>query len=285
MSISEGAGNISAEIIAHSINTFGDELITMKLHYPRFIHSEFMTHRMFSRNASSSRAIPVSKVIDQVMENPAMPIHWGKNQAGMQAHGEVTDMAKEGAKELWISSAKEAARNAKILSDIGVHKQVVNRILEPYQFMNVIVSATNYNNFFWLRDHEDAQPEIRELAIQMKNAIKKSKPELLYEGEYHTPYVEHERVNDILNYYVNGNEVDEMDAIKVSASCCAQVSYRLLDNSLEKAINIFDRLVTSEPIHASPFEHIATPIETNEWSGNFKGWKQFRKTLKNEALS
>lgn len=156
---------ISAKIVADSISPAGGRLVTMELCYPRFIHSEFLTHRMFSRNASSSRAIPVEKMLQQVQENPAMPVHWGKNQPGMQAREEIFPNT---GKDLWKIYAKQTAKNAEELNLIGYHKQVVNRLLEPFQYIKVIVTATEWDNFFKLRLHEDAQPEMYELARCMK---------------------------------------------------------------------------------------------------------------------
>jgi thymidylate synthase ThyX len=78
---------ISAKIIADSISEseYGDRITTFELEYPRFIHGELMTHRLFSRNAASSRAIPINKMMDQVLTAPAMPVEWGLNKSGMQA--------------------------------------------------------------------------------------------------------------------------------------------------------------------------------------------------------
>ena len=317
-----GKGNIMAGVLADSVNVWGNRLTTFRLHYPRFIHAEFMTHRMFSKNASSSRAIPVSRVIEQVTDNPAMPIHWGKNQPGMQANEECTnpiiqDVDSAGYKTIdfsredwWRLSAKEMIKFAREFSDSGYHKQVVNRLLEPYQYMNVVMSATDLDNFFWLRIHEAADPNIHELARVMYEAYSDSTPEELRFGEWHTPYVIHTRdVNtNELKYFLdsaNGDSLSAEDACKISASCAAQASYRKLDTSIDKALSIYDKLVEMTPIHASPFEHVATPFSEKEimvrsqakhtldinnidnsdqvfYKGNFKGWTQLRKTFKNE---
>lgn len=294
-----GKGNITATIIKDSISEFGDRITTFELEYPRFIHGELMTHRMFSRNAMSSRAVPVSKMIEQVRTNPAMPIHWGKNQAGMQAKEEHSNIGA--CQESWGVAAESVADVAEVWSEEGLHKQVVNRILEPFQMMKTIVTATEYGNFFNLRCHADAQPEIHELADLMLDCMNESEPVILKAGEWHTPYVDNFRASDgdaILEYHVNNIGVNLEEALKVSASCCAQVSYRLLDNSVEKAIMIYDKLIESKPIHASPFEHQAKVMQrptrgsfdwdagtTHEdrlgyrWSGNFKGWIQYRQLL------
>jgi predicted secreted protein len=296
---------ITAKVIAHSKSAVkGKEIITMELEYPRFIHGEFMTHRMFSRNAASSRAIPVSKMIEQVRTSPAVPCHWGKNQAGMQAKEELTGSALDSAKFYWKDAAVDAALSAEYLSDDGVHKQIVNRILEPFQTMKTVVTATEWENFYWLRNHEDAQPEIKRLAEVMLEAVSKSKAIPLSTGQWHVPYYRD-------GYWCESFTDDLEDALAISASCCAQVSYRLLDDSIEKARMVYKRLVESSPVHASPFEHQASPMGTTSglygfnndevphdywedgvthmdsgykfWSGNFQGWIQHRQLIPNNV--
>ena len=272
---------ISAKVIQHSKSIAGVEIVTMELVYPRFIHSEFMTHRVFSRNAASSRAIPIEKMLEQVSTDPAMPVHWGANQPGMQADNQVEDVGK--ARDLWSGAALLATHAARQMSDIGLHKQVVNRILEPYQWMKTIVTATEWDNFFELRCHKDAQPEIQELAMQIEDALCESSPMLLEEaGEWHVPYVDrHRNPSGDLGYFTGDIEVTHEQALKISASCCAQVSYRKLDDGLDKARVIYDRLIGSKPAHASPFEHQASPLAFGRtYSGNFRGWRQYRKLLK-----
>lgn len=300
---------ITAKIIAHSISEAGKEIITWELEYPRFIHSEFMTHRLFSRNAASSRAIPVAAMIEQVKNNPAMPIHWGKNQPGMQAKEELPAVLIISAKFLWQRSAKIVARVVEGLQRIGLHKQASNRLLEPYQMMKTVMTTTEDDNWFWLRHHTDAQPEIHALASVMLDAKRKSCAKELEPGMWHTPYYG--------DGYWGCLSPDSLeDALAISASCCAQVSYRKLDDSLEKARDIFAKLIESKPCHASPTEHQATPMgesgefwdesgdygvnlprdpdtwedgitavdrNGNFWSGNFKGWIQHRQLIKNNA--
>lgn len=294
---------ISAKIIADSLSPEGVRITTYELEYPRFIHAEFMTHRQFSRNAASSRAIPIKKQIELIEENPAMPNHWGKHQPGMQADEEceapvevcdgvdVYEISRENA---WLQSRDYAAEMAENFADAGYHKQIVNRILEPFSHIKVVCTATEYDNFFWLRYHKDAQPEIKELAKCMWEALEESIPEDLAPGDWHLPYYgkgylkfeNHDRWERQLE-----------DALMISASCCAQVSYRKTDDSPEKAKRIYDALVTSKPVHASPFEHQATPIFENAgkvkwpngtthvcsdghfWSGNFRGWIQHRQQI------
>ena len=286
---------IEAKIIADSISEAGIRITTLQLCYPRFIHAEFMTHRVFSRNASSSRAIPVSKMIEQVRTNPAMPIHWGQNQPGMQASQQIQHV--EHAKDLWCIAANKAADLAESMHNIGLHKQVTNRILEPFQHIHVVITSTEWENFFALRMHPDAQPEIMELAIQMKAAMNASIPKQLLVGKWHLPYVD---INEgqfqlDLSHGQNTKSTTNWElACKVSAARCCRVSYLKHDghpSTIEDDLALCDRLAGAVPIHASPFEHQATPdvMETPsrlfpEWKntylhGNFIGWIQYRKRI------
>ncbi len=274
---------ISAKIIADSIAENGVRLTTMQLTYPRFIHSEFMTHRVFSRNASSSRAIPVAKMLEMVRNEPAMPIHWGKNQAGMQASEELSLAGREYSEALWRKAANKAADIAEEMMKLGLHKQATNRILEPFQHIHVVVTATEWDNFYSLRAHPDAQPEIHELAIQMLNAQKASTPRQLKAGEWHAPYVSDEE----RRLYENAE--DKFLLAKVSAARCCRVSYLKHDGtkaSVEEELALCERLVGSEPLHASPFEHQAVPDISEgaayELFGNLNGWVQYRKLIEEQ---
>ena len=326
--------NITAKIIADSVSAINERRITtFELEYPRFIHSEFMTHRMISKNSASSRAIPVKAMLDNIQSNPAIPCHWGKNQAGMQANEEhnaevmplsiifalqahlrasekdVIAILREknpdafSPKGAWLSAQAIACNQAEEFANAGYHKQIVNRLTEPFQMIKVVATATEWDNFFWLRKHADAQPEIRILAEKMWQAMQDSVPETLYPDEWHTPYVDHERdKNGTLIYKTGGLVVSSEVAVKISSSMCAQVSYRKADESLEKALTVYKRLVESKPVHASPFEHQATPMprfgnftaasvllnnigvtalnkRLGYMSGNLVGWIQYRQLI------
>lgn len=304
-----------AKIILHSEGPAGQELITTQFKYPRFIHAEFMTHREFSRNASSSRAIPVAKMIEQVRNDPAMPIHWGANQPGMQADGEISGLDKYGnnKKELiqkrWHEAARMAASFAQEFADHGLHKQVANRILEPYQWMHVICTTAKTGNFMGLRKHKDAQPEIKHLAEIWDEALSNSTPQKLALGEWHLPYITQDDVENVVSYLQVGRITRDMPRIeerfnllaKLSAARCARVSYLTHDGRVPSMINdleLFDRLAGSQPIHASPLEHQACPDyydprdhdfyegwSSPELHGNLPGWKQFRKMIAGEYIS
>ena len=266
--------NITAKVICDSINEQGVRLTTFEIEYPRFIHSELMTHRSLSKNSSSSRAIPIQKMIDQIESNMAVPIYWGKNKSGMQAVEEVSKFDEAKSVLNWEQSFNYTKDRVKDMVDIGLHKQVPNRLTEPFQMMKVVITGTDWDNFFNLRIHPDAQPEICMLAYKMYKSMEASKTNLLKQGEWHLPYVEVERWGDELKYYVFDVSFDddqsygmkyekylELDeAIKISAASCASVSYRTEGMTLEKADKIFDMLIKAEVVHSSPLEHCATPI-------------------------
>ena len=300
---------IKSTIICDSIFK-GNRITTYELEYPRFIHGEIMTHRVFSRNAMSSRAVPINKMMEQVSDNPAMPVQWGLNQSGMQAGSLHDDIAL--CNKVWQAAAQSAANSAQQLQDLGLHKQIVNRILEPFQVMKTIVTATEWDNFFKLRTHKDAQPEFQVLANLMKEQSDTNNTNELLEGEWHLPYVKYERSENVQMFYDHTGHISDEDAIKISASCCAQVSYRVNDGSIAKALMIYDKLVNSKPIHASPFEHQAKSVdksnqgfecswgdvdwnnneggithfdvEANCWSGNFKNWIQYRQLINGKNI-
>lgn len=270
---------ITAKVIADSYSPDNIRITTLQLRYPRFIHSEVMTHRVFSRNASSSRAIPVERLIEDVLNDTAMPMHWGKNQPGMQAREEHYDVVFTDSGEwvtnidAWLIARDNAVRSAREFTKAGYHKQIVNRLLEPFSHINVLVTSTFWKNFDVLRNHPDAQPEICELAKQIKAARDKSEPRFVEFGDWHLPYVDS---------YSNN-----LDMIKVSVARCARVSYLTHDGrptTIEEDLKLYDKLITSQPLHASPAEHQATPASNLEskYCGNFYGWMQYRKLLPDE---
>ncbi|CCV12897.1 FAD-dependent thymidylate synthase [Mesorhizobium sp. STM 4661] len=322
---------IRATIVADSISDAGKRITTMQLRYPRFIHAEELTHRVLSttpeeiviqtiadglmydenlsRNASSSRAIPVNKLIQDVLDDTAKPIHWGKNQPGMQADEEHTAPVDVGLalgfhrvhevspQEAWLITRNQMVTMARAFDAAGYHKQIVNRLLEPFSHINVVVTATEWANFFGLRRHNGAQPEIHELADKMFDAMEYSKPVKLYEGQWHVPYVRDDD-KDIWDYGLAHDLDLKPLAIKLSVARCARVSYLTHDGKkpdIASDLALYDRLVGSEPLHASPAEHQATPdktflrgsepeFEQPNLHGNFIGWVQYRKTLPNENI-
>ncbi len=265
----------SVKIIADSTAYGADRLITYELRYWRAVHAELMTHRVFSRNASSSRAIPVAKVLAQVWSDPAGPEYWGRNQSGMQAGGELTGLSLALAKSVWKWSGRAMCVAAWTMMKLGMHKQVANRLLEPWQYITVVLTSSKYDNWFELRDHADAQPEIASLAGNMRRARDRSVPRMLTVGDWHLPYVtSEERSNP---------DFTLLDLIKFSVARCARVSYLTHDKKKPDVLNdmhLYDRLVGSKPWHASPLEHQATPATKSnaQLNGNFDvTWTQYRK--------
>jgi thymidylate synthase ThyX len=298
---------ITAKIIADSVSAQGTRMTTMEIEYPRFILAELNTHRMLSKNSASSRAIPVKAMHEHIQASPAEPVYWGKNQAGMQAKIEIGDHELEEAKYLWMKAKEDALHWANALATrLEVHKQIANRITEPWMTMKTVVSGTEWRNFWWLRCHADAQPEINVLAQKMFELYQQHQPQRLEPGEWHVPYVNTRRDHRGNLQYLDSNDttISAEAARIVSASCCAQVSYRKNDDTLEKATKIYRQLIESEPAHASPVEHQAMPMypgvdnyapdawqpgtthvsaNGDLWSGNLRGWIQHRKLIVNEA--
>jgi thymidylate synthase ThyX len=267
----------SARILLDSRAPSGARLTTMEVRYPRFIHSELMTHRVFSRNAASSRAIPIKKMIAAVRDEPAMPIYWGRNQSGMSAREAIAPEREERAKREWHAALDDALRHAERLSDaeVDLHKQLVNRLLEPFAWITVIITATDWANFFTQRCHEDAQPEIKHLADLMLAAYRESVPGTVAAGHWHLPLVQDDE-----------RELPEETLCKLSVARCARVSYLTHDGrrDRDKDIELYERLLGGGANgHWSPFEHVATPASgADVRSANFVGWEQYRKRFPDE---
>ncbi|SCW95907.1 FAD-dependent thymidylate synthase [Ancylobacter rudongensis] len=288
-------------------------LSTLLLRYPRFIHAEFMTHRVMTRNAASSRAIPIKKLIQDVVDNPVVPLFWGKNQPGMQAGEECTSevgvrnvhldydeentfgrthdlVSREAA---WLEARAHAVEAAQAFADAGYHKQIVNRLLEPFAHITVLVSSTEWENFLELRDDPAAEPHIQVLAREIRKCLEdESTIQDLKPGEWHLPFITPEELASTKR----GSPTDPLmfpghDVIQLSAARCASTSFKTVDGfdmTFEKAEEIFDKLVTSKPIHASPFEHVAEAdafyADKSRWAtpqqhGNFVGFRQYRHML------
>ncbi|OWZ90497.1 hypothetical protein B9J07_28065 [Sinorhizobium sp. LM21] len=255
-------------------------LITMHLHYPDIIHGEVMTHRVFSRNARSMRAVPVKTMVKEVREDPFVPWHWGKNQRGMQASEECNepiildgypnyyDFHEEFTREqAWRIAAKHAADMAEKFDESGYHKQVANRLIAPYTWKHTLISSTSWANFLHLRDHEDAEPHFHDLAAMVREAISQAEYDLLEPGQWHLPFTS---VRDLLaigdyDYRVRGHSLQSEKVLpylkKLSVARSARISYAPFDGdaSIERELERYDLLVGSSPLHASPTEHQATP--------------------------
>jgi thymidylate synthase ThyX len=285
---------IQAQILLDSVNPVGDRLTTWLLTYNRYIHSEFNTHRMFSRNASSSRAIPIQKMIDAVMTNPAMPVFWGKNQSGMQAYEELDNTAlrqfrmvfgEDGTRRMinftdrataeldWLEARDYAVSSVKKLMEVGLHKQLANRLLEPWMHITVVMSATELENFFSLRAHPAAQPEFQKLAYMMLDLYQQSVPTQTAKDQWHIPFGDKMPESPFLTLN---------QQLKVATARCARTSYLTFDGEMnvDKDYEIHDKLSTSG--HWSPFEHCAQALGERTQHGNFIGWLQYRKTFQQE---
>jgi len=271
----------SARILLDSISPAGVRLTTMEVRYPRFIHSELMTHRVLSRNSASSRAIPIRKMIDAVRAEPAFPMWWGRNQSGMQAREHLDAASQALAEAEWRRALEDALAHAERLAekDINLHKQLVNRILEPFAWITVIVTATQWANFFTQRTHEDAQPELKCIADLMLETYRASEPRLRAQGEWHTPLILPEEESLL--------PLEEW--LHISVARCARVSYLSHDGTRDHAkdLELYARLAEGGANgHWSPFEHVATPLnDPGCWSGNFRGWEQFRKRFAQEDVT
>jgi thymidylate synthase ThyX len=299
-----------AQVLADSISPAGHRLTTLEATFPRFVLAEFNTHRVFSRNSASSRAIPIVKQIRRVLEEPYVPIEFGSNQPGMQAGPPLAGEKLEAAEREWLLARDDAVRRTlalvagpglleegddldELLDEVdeavrnraqpeqwlNVHKQVANRLLEPFMWHTVIVTATEWENFWNLRCHPDAQPEIRLIAERMRTARAASEPAALEEGEWHLPLVRPEDREQ-------ASSLQEL--IKISAGRCARVSYLTHAGRRDLAadVELHDRLLASG--HMSPLEHPARPLGAaelgqSEWSGNFRGWRSYRKEIAGEA--
>ena len=290
---------MKAEVIADSISPAGDRLTTMVVEFPRFVLAEYNTHRKFSRNSASSRAIPVSKTLNTVREAPVLPVEWPREQPGMQGGLDLDNVDQSLAENFWLNTHKAVVNEVdryletlksvypnlteKTLKEHTLHKSVVNRVLEPWMMHTVIVSSTEWDNFFEQRCSPQAQPEIRVPAEMMRDALNNSTPDGLGRGMFHLPFVDYETYESIHIKYDPGVDLVKY-LIAVSVARCARVSYLNHEGvrSIEDDIKLFNRLMSAEPKHFSPGEHVATPASRNfsgeaqSTLGNFDGWEQVR---------
>lgn len=275
------------KMIADSISPQGVRLSTLHARYPRMVHSELMTHRVFSRNGRSSRAVPSLTLIK---ENLYIP-HFLKNKSGMQATEELDPQLRMEFEEEWKHLAELTQRQVESWTKRGMHKQWANRPLEWFGYIDVLISSTDWQNFIYLRDDKDAQPEMRDVAHMINHMLKMNNPLSLKPGEWHLPYItREEEINP---------KIDSLTLKKVSAARCARISYKPFDGNadIDSELRRYDNLITSLPPHASPTEHQATPDkrinsstpwperwENPKLHGNFTGWIQHRKLIANESV-
>lgn len=301
-----------ARVICDSVSPDGVRLTTVVATFPRFVLAEVNTHRMLSRNSASSRAVPVEKRVAAVKAAPFVPGSFGKNQKGMQAREELEPTANILARTVWEGAAQDAVSRAKQLSDLEVHKQYANRVMEPYCWHTAVITATDWKNFFALRCHPDAQPEFRIVAEMIEAAMAASTPRPVGFGDWHLPFVEEDEFEFTSNPHLAREALARLK--KASVARCARVSALTHEGKrdIEKDLELYDRLLNARPMHASPFEHVATPwthyadrLEQYERSvarhealgepvpvwvrqalycANFRGWVQLRHQMPGESV-
>jgi len=276
---------INVNYAKKSVSPQGIEIASYGLRYPRWFHEEVMTHRVFGRSTSSSRAIPTERMCSSILEDIAVPLHIGKRQSGMQAFTTIPRREAKLVRTVWKGLAHQSVAAAKDLADtFDVAKQVANRLTEPYQHVNFFVTATDWENFFALRCHPAAEPHFRALAWLLADRWYGDTAEQVGYGEWHLPLItEEERAS---------HDVEVLK--RVSVARCARTSYKTHEGrvaTVQEDYDLCTRLETTyedplEPGHLSPFEHQATPSEdATAYSGPFRGWTQYRKMLKRENMS
>lgn len=265
------------KILADSVGPSGVRIVTFEVTFPRFILAEVNTHRALSRSSASSRAIPVEKRIAAVLEDPFIPVHWGVNQRGMRATQELTGSDQELARRIWLDGRDAAVQYTRQLLELGVHKQITNRLLEPYQWHTALVTATELQNFFNLRCHPDAQPEFRVIAEMMRDAYHTQRPTFVEDNSWHLPLVP-----DIEQLRAEGHS--EMTIARISCARCARVSYLTHDGKRDPRadLELAKRLQSSG--HMSPFEHAAMALRDDRRVANFRGWESYRRGIPGEAV-
>lgn len=280
---------IKSELILSSISAYsGTPLYTFVLTYPRCILAEFNTHRMLSRNTASSRAIPTRKMRERVITDPFVPVHIGQNKKGMQAGEPLTGRRRAAAVYTWRMARYGAVAGHWMLERLGVHKEIANRLVEPWLWVEQVVTGTDFENLFKLRCSPDAEPHFRMLAEMLRKQMQDAKLSSLYRGQWHLPFVtDHDRA-ELEKTYGNGSDTHLLK--KVSAARCARVSYKSVRPNTDAAKTLVDDLALANRLskagHWSPFEHQATPTiyAGDKYIGNFRGgWKQFRKEFQGES--
>lgn len=296
----------SAKVVLDSVSSRGVRLTTLEACFPRLVLSEFNTHRKLSRNSASSRAIPIHKRIKMALDDPYVPTVFGSNQKGMSSGDPLEGLAAEKARDSWLRARDHAVVEARVLAELGVHKEYANRLLEPFLWHTAIITATEFENFFNLRCHPNATEPFRVVAEMMRGAMVASVPSLIGFDEWHLPYV---TVDDLVAPTPNGM-ISSDHLVKVSVGRCARVSYLTHDGrrDQDEDVRLHDTLLGNG--HMSPLEHVARPAEHEDLDlalikfsdlayevaddpyvdpakmqfGNFTGWVQYRKTIPGEAV-
>lgn len=302
----------SARILARSVSPLGDEVTTFEIVTNRFILSEFNTHRTLSRNSASSRAIPILRQVEMLREEPALPLVWASEKRGMQGGEPLDADAEQQAVDQWLALMETAIETALGLRDLGLHKSLTNRLLEPWMAHRIVVTGTAFQNFYEQRDSALAQPEIAAVARCMLDAYDASETTVVKEGEWHLPYVTDRDVETVQERDDLRERADIPHLLaQISSARCARTSYltnpvtdatgQVIEEArvdIDKDVILYDRLVTAQPKHWSPLEHPATPWAVNkqtepvpfeingQWHhaptahlprvGNLYGWRSLR---------
>ena len=289
---------IGARIVADSITDRGCRLTTFILVFPRFILAELNTHRMFSRNSASSRARPFKVMLKDVVDDPFIPIKWMAAHKGMQGTAYLNEADSFAAVEHWLKSRDLAVQQAIELDKMQVTKQLVNRILEPYMWHEVIVTATDYENFFALRAHADAEIHIAALAEAMLLAYNNSTPTRLVAEQWHIPFgdrFDHDKLAALVDNTSPLPTEEQIERLKKEIACarCARISYKPFGNEDQYDYAADRKLFRSlvDGGHMSPLEHCARVMTSTEFDeryangycGNFRGFVQYRKMFVNET--
>ena len=286
MNLNENS-NFLVEVIADSYTKHGNRLTTMVVCFPRMILAEFNTHRMLSRNSASSRAVPFNRMVHMVRENPFIPIAFQKDHRGMQGTEYFKDEELKERIDYWLACRDRAVLSAQTLSNHGVTKQICNRVLEPFMWHTVIVSATDWQNFFSLRVHEAAEIHMQQIAGMMLKVYNNSEPEFLDDGQWHLPFsdtIDEGRLGNMLLENNNQGYTDEEMSSAIRDICtarCARVSYLNFEGKDDYRADINLCAMMREQGHWSAFEHCAQ-AGGNMRMGNFKGFIQYRKMFQNE---
>jgi hypothetical protein len=308
-----GQPQMQAQVILASTTALSPPIYTVRGRMPRPIWPEALTHRKFGRNARSSRAVPIKTMIEEVNLDPFMPWHWGKNQKGMQADEQcdtdlmvrLTDFEDDYSEAFtrenaWRRAANVATDIAEAYDVAGYHKQVVNRLLEPFMWIDVIITSTDWANFEWLRNHSDAEPHLQDWAKLCMDAIKSCEVTELSPDEWHLPYITGDDTEAAYMEFgetIKGVQLGWEWLRKISAARCARISYKPFDGdpSYDRELQRYAGLVSSDHIHASPMEHQAMPdtgfkrgttqkYNNPELHGNLDGWIQYRKLIPGEYV-
>lgn len=304
---------ISAKIIADSKNEFGERITSFVLVFPRIILAELNTHRMLSRNSASSRAIPFKTMLEKVENEPFVPIKWQKDHSGMQGTEYFIGEEIKECIELWLRGRDTAIRSALELHQYKVTKQLANRLLEPFLYHTVIITGTEWENFFALRAHPQAEIHIADLAEKMLIAYNNSVPKKLKAGDWHIPFGDSFNKEKLQELWLTEGDEElsseiqgiEKLKIKIATARCARVSYLNFEGKDDymSDLKLFD--ILSKSGHWSPFEHCARVMSQDEYfsfikespdsinkelisteygrSGNFKGFIQYRKMFEGES--